>query len=79
MDDTCATLFSWLDTDGCQDEVSMSLTSARSDCAVSGVVLRGTQRASSPRPYHDQRVVCFMLVRHVERHKEKLDWNNTSA
>ena len=35
----------------------MSLTSARSDCAVSGVVLRGTQRASSPRPYHDQRVV----------------------
>ena len=40
MDDMCAIVFSWLDTDGYQDEVSRGLTCARSDCAVSGVLIR---------------------------------------
>ena len=68
MDDTCATLFSWLDTDGCQDEVSISATSARSDCAVSGVVLRGTQRAPTN---------AFYVSCSSDRLND--NWNNTSV
>ena len=42
-----------------------------------------TQRASSPRPYHNQLVVFLMFhnvpSNKVERHKKKLGWNNTSV
>ena len=47
-----------LGTDGCQGwDVSMSLTSARSDCAVSRSFVLNVLRSS--RPYHNQRVVCL--------------------
>ena len=48
-----------------KDEVSMGLTSARSDCAVSGVVIRIVLH--SPTPYRNQRGelrVCRQRVRH---------------
>ena len=59
-----------------KDEVSTSLTSARSVCAVSGFVIRSV--LCSPIPYRNQCVVRLMFRRqHVEQHKERLDWNNT--
>ena len=46
-----------------KDEVSRGLTSARSDCAVSGVVIRVV--LGSPTPYRNQRVelrLCFFAT-----------------
>ena len=55
-------------------EVSVSIASARSDCAVSGYVIRSV--LCSPIPDGNQRVVRLMFRRqHVEQHKEKLGWN----
>ena len=54
--------------------VSMSLTSARSDCAVSGFVIRIV--LCSATPHRNQRVERLMFRR---QHKEKLGWNNTSV
>ena len=52
---TCAQQsFHGLIQTACQDEVPMSLTSARSDCAVSLVVIRIV--LCSPTPYRNQRV-----------------------
>ena len=76
MDDTCATLFSWLDTDSCQDEVLISLTSARSDCA--GVVLRGAQQASSPRRSTNAVCVSHSSDR-LNDTRRNLTGNKTSA
>ena len=60
-----------------KDEVPLSLTSARSDCAVSGFVIRSV--LCSPIPFRNQRVVRLMFRRqHVEQ-KKKLGWNNTSV
>ena len=52
----------------------MSLTSVRSDCAVSGFVIRTV--LCSAIPYRNQRVERLMFRR---QHKEKLGWNNTSV
>ena len=54
--------------------VSTSLTNARSDCAVSGFVIRIV--LCSVTPYRNQRVERHMFRR---QHKEKIGWNNTSA
>ena len=54
--------------------VSMGLTSVRSDCAVSGFVIRIV--LCSATPYRNQRVERLMFRR---QHKEKLRWNNTSV
>ena len=54
----------------------MGLTSARSDCAVSGVVIRIV--LCSPIPYRNQRVELRLCRQRVRHHKEKLGWNNTS-
>ena len=58
-----------------KDEVS--ITSARSDSAVSGVVSRIVLCA--PTPYHNQRVELRLCRQRVRHHKEKLVWNNTSV
>ena len=60
-----------------KDEVSISLTSARSDCAVSGVEMRIV--LCSPTPYRNQRVELRFCRQRVRHHKEKLVWNNTSV
>ena len=61
-----------------KDAVSMSLTSARSDCAVSSFLIRSV--LCSPIPHRNQRVVRLMFRRqNVEHHKKKLGWNNTSV
>ena len=53
----------------------MSLTKARSDCAVSGVVIRIVLGA--PTQYRNQRVELRLCKQRVRHHKEKLVWNNT--
>ena len=58
-----------------KDEVS--ITSARSDCAVSGVVIRIVLCA--PAPCRNQRVELRLCKQGVRQHKEKLGWNNTSV
>ena len=60
-----------------KDEVSISLTSARSDCAVSGVVIRIV--FCSPTPYRNQRVELRLCRQRVGHHKAKLVCNNTSV
>ena len=52
--------------------VSMSPTSARADCAVSGFVIRIV--LCSATPYRNQRFERLMFRR---QHKEKIGWNNT--
>ena len=75
---TCAQQsFHGLIQTACQDEVPMSLTSARSDCAVSLVVIHIV--LSSPTPYRNQRVELRLCRQRVRQHKEKLGWNNTSV
>ena len=61
-----------------KDEVSTCLTSARSDCVVSGFVIRSV--LCSPIPYRNECVVRLMFRRqHVEHYKQKLGCNNTSV
>ena len=60
-----------------EDEVSMGLTSARSECAVSGFVIRTVLCA--PTQYRNQRVKLRLGRQRVRHHKEKLGWNNTSV
>ena len=54
--------------------VSLSLMSARSNCAVSGFVIRIV--LCSATPYRNQRAERLMFRR---QHKKKLGWNNTSV
>ena len=68
--------------DGCRrlskDEVSTSVMSMRSVCAVSRPVIRNVLRSQTIQ----QPTRWMSLVHHrqlVKKHKEKLGWNNTSA
>ena len=70
----------WLDTDGCHGDglCTTSLVSTRSVSALSRSVMLGVLPFLRPHP--NQRVGSLMFRRQrVNRHKEKLDWNNTSA
>ena len=70
----------WLDTDGCHRDGlwTTSLVSTRSDCALSRSVM--PRCAPFLRPDPNQRVGSLMFRRQrADRHKENLDWNNTSA
>ena len=60
-----------------KEEVSSSLTSSRSDCAVSGFVIRIV--LCSPTPYRNQRVELQLFWQRVGHYKEELVWNNTSV